>query len=399
MTAVLSPQVTGAGRTGGSLFRAASQSSPIVTTVDPRKAIVVPGGSSATEIVHGAQNGWQIQATNRDGSLPASGDFLSTDTLTATAWVGRNRAAIFAPTVTWANGGAGASSGLTNLAVTAAQSSMLTPSEEHQAQIFASRGGGDPVCIAWITLTCLPAAGSGTALTTTYAEYSDLEFFAPWLQEVIDVMTDAGDFYPYRLRTRHWIDRLIVSRARPSSYQYRIYAQVIPWGPVEAPNFIMAGYLAADYLMVDDVLVEICARKSLSMIAEKMISGQRDDPWPERARYQRRMADNVLSTYKCQISISSAPYVVISDQLGGGAQALAMIANGGVTKVIPRIFGTGYSNSPNIGLSGGTGTGATAIGNVVDGAITSYTVTNPGEGYFQKLFADLAFNMGVISTR
>jgi hypothetical protein len=394
----LSPQVTGAGRTGGPLFRPA-QSSAIVTTVDPRKAIVAPGGSGDTEIVHGAQNGWNIQATNRDGTLPATGDFLSTDTLTATVWVGRNRAAIFAPTVTWANGGAGASTCLTTLAVTAAQSSQLTPSEEHQAQIFATRAEGDPVCIAWITLTCLPAAGSGTALTTTYAEYSDLEFYAPWLQEVIDVMTDAGDFYPYRLRTRHWIDRIIVKQARPSSYQYRIYAQVIPWGPVEAPNFIMEGYLAADYLMVDDVLVEICARKALSLIAEKMVSGQKDDPWPARARYQRRMADNILSTYRPQISISSAPSVVVSDQLGGGAQALALIANGGVIKVVPRIFGNGYSNSPNIGLSGGTGTGATAVGNVVDGAITSYTVTNPGQGYFQKLTADLAFNMGVVSIR
>lgn len=352
------------------------------------------------EIVWGAQNNWQLQLVNRDGTDPQVGDFLPNDTLTAKVWAGQDQTAIFTPTVTWAQSGNGYLSGLTFTAVTAAQCSMLVPNEVYQLQLFVSRSGGDPVCVWWGQLTVLPAASAATSLLSTYATFADLAFYGPWITEIQSQETDVAGYYNYLLYARQWLDRIIVSRARPLQYRYNLLNPMTLWGPVEAPNYTMQGYLQANYLIVEDLTREIVARRALSFIAEKNIGIEpKGDPWPARANYQRKMANNALISYRCQITLSSAPSVTINDDQGGGAQALSIIAGGVVTGVIPLYFGTNYSMDTTVTIFNGTGQGATAIPNIVNGLITSYTVDDPGIGYYQKLNPDLAFNLGVISFR
>jgi hypothetical protein len=359
------------------------------------------------EIVFGTQKTFPGQIVNEDSSLPVLGDFLSMDVLTATVWAGQNQVTIFAPTVIWAVP-TGFQTGLTTISITAAQSSMLTPNEQYQLQVFAQRGTGDPVCVGWVQLTVLPAAGSSPVVTPfpspigTYATYMDLEFYGPWLDEVQDVMTDQAGFANYLFRARTWLDRIIVSRARPLAYIYNIFTPLTPWGPVEAPNFIIQGYLAANYLLVRDVTIEIVARRALYQIAEKMISYQPNDVWPRRSRYMKASANNLLASYAPEISISSAPSVRIEDPTGGGALALATInpTLGTVTGIIPQQFGVNYTSPTVFLFSHGPGSGATATATPgPGGGLTSYTITNPGSGYFQKQNPDICFNLGMVSMR
>lgn len=352
------------------------------------------------EIVYGSQDNWQCQIVNRDESLPAVGDFLSSDNLTAKVWAGQDQTTIFTPTVIWASSGTGYATGLVMLSVSTAQCILLTPTEAYQVQIFVTRSGGDPVCVWWGTLTVLPSAGVATSLTSTYATFKDLQFYGPWLDEVQDVLTDVAGFYNYLLRARQWLDRIICNAARPLAYIYNIFTPLTPWGPVEAPNYIIQGYLQANYLLIRDVTIELVARRALHEIADKMVTGNPNDPWPMRSKYQRKYANNLLASYRCEMSISSAPSVRVTDTQGGGAQALATInpIAGTVTSVTSIILGVNYA-APVVALSGGTGTGATAVANLSSGEIPTYTVTNPGAGYYQKQTPDIAFNLGMISMR
>jgi hypothetical protein len=351
------------------------------------------------EIVFGAQDNWPVQAINRDGSTPQPGDFLVGDSLTAQVWTGQDRTVLFNPSVVW-YAPTGYTSGLAFLSITAAESSQLTPTDVYQCQIFATRQGGDPVCIAWVSITCLPAAGQATALTTTYASEQDLAFFAPWLGEVLDSETDIAGWYNYLLAGRKWLDRVISNSIRPSQYIYKISNPLTPWGPVEAPNQVIEGYLKADYLIVTSETREIVARKALSYIAEKMISGKNDDPWPRRRRHQQLTVNNLVASYRFALNISSAPTVSVIDSTGqgGGATALAVIDGGVVTAVNPGYFGAGYV-SPVVTLYNGTGTGATATATVSGGLVIGYTVTNPGSGFYQKFSADISDNLGRHSIR
>lgn len=346
------------------------------------------------EIVRGAKDDWVLGAINRaDGSTPDG--FLATDALTAKVWAGQEQASLFAPAVSWND----ATRGYVNLSVAAAQSAALDAGGVYQVQVFASRGGSDPACICWATLTCLPSAGTATQSITTYCVDTDLLTYAPWLEELVESTSDTEGFYDQRYRARQWLDRIIVSRARPLAFIFNISTPLTPWGPVEAPNYVIQGYLQANYLLVRDSTVEIIARKALGHICEKQFSLDPNNPvWEKRARHFHGTAANRVATYRAEINISSAPQVTITDPTGSGAQALAVIAGGVVTQVLPRQFGSGYSN-PTINFSLGTGTGAAATGIVSGGLLTGYTVTSGGQGFYQKQTPDVAFNLGMISWR
>jgi hypothetical protein len=346
------------------------------------------------EIVQGARRDWVLQILMDDNSAPTV--FLNTDTLSANLWAGASQTALCNPGVTWNS----AADGLVNITLSAANSALLTAGGVYQLQVFAQRSGGDPVCVVWVTVTCLPAAGSAAEEFSTYCIDEDLLTFAPWLEDLYENTSDTEGFYKQRLWARRWLDRIIVSRARPLAYIYNIMTPLTPWGPVEAPNYVIQGYLQADYLLVRDSTREIVARKALAMICEKQIGLTGDDPWPRRARHFHATAHNRLTTYRCELNVSSAPMVQVSDPTGGGAMALAVIKDGVVSQVIPQQFGSGYTD-PTVLFSQGTGNAAdvAATANVSGGLITSYTVTDGGSGFYQMETPDVAFNLGMISWR
>jgi hypothetical protein len=354
------------------------------------------------EVVQGSRKVYALQSQNPDGTTPQAGDLLAGDVLTASVWAGQREASIFAPAVVWYTAGGtqtGYSNGQVQVTITAAQSAMLDAAGVYQLQIFDAQSGGDPACIGWCTLTCLPSAGTATQTLTTYTADSDLTFYAPWLESILENNTDQEGFYPQRLRARKWLDRIVVSRARAMQYIWNISTPLTPWGPVEAPNYIIQGYLEAGYILVRDNLIELLSHKAIAYVCEKQISMQDPDPWPSRMQRFHRSANNRLLSYRCELNISSAPSVAIGDATGGGAQALATInATGGVSGILPRQFGSGYT-APTVTMYEGTGSGATATAIVTGGLITGYTITSPGTGYFMRETPDIAFNLGVISCR
>jgi hypothetical protein len=346
------------------------------------------------EVVHGTRRDWVLQAQDDFGNYPTG--YLGTDALSATCWAGQSQASLFAPAVSWND----APTAKVNLSASAAQSARLSPGGVYQVQASVTRPGQDPTCALWVTLTCLPAAGSDTQATSTYCVDTDLLAYAPWLEDILEDTSDTEGFYDQRLRARQWLDRVIVGRARPLAYIFNIQTPLTPWGPVEAPNYVIQGYLQADYLLVRDSTIEIVARKAIAHLCEKQIPLDGSEVWERRARHFHATAANRVATYRAELNISSAPTVTVSDPTGAGAQLLATIANGQVTGLVSRQFGSGYTN-PTFNFSGGTGNsgGIVATPTVSGGLITGGTVADGSSGFYQKQTPDIAFNLGMISWR
>lgn len=109
--------------------------------------------------------------------------------------------------------------------------------------------------------------------------------------------------------------------------------------------------------------------------------------------YQRvtTQADGrVTAGFNDWINAKNASYGAIGNGSTDDAAALAMAAlacrpNGGIDRVIPTAFGTGYTSAPTVGFLGGTGSGAAATALVADtganGELGTVVLTTRGTGY------------------
>jgi hypothetical protein len=347
------------------------------------------------EIMQGAAKQWPLQIYNDDGSA-AVGQFNPTDRLSASVMIGPGQTPLFNPSVSWISAGLGGF----YLGFTQAQSTPLDTGGVYLCTVNVTRGTNDPISGGVYTVTILPGAGTGILDVVPYCGQADVEFFAPFLRNVANLYQDFEGLYKQCRRARLWLDNIIVSRARPLAYIFNIMTPLTPWGPVEADNYVIDGYLKANYLLVVDKTKEITARKAIAYLCENQITAGRDDPWPARSVRFHRSAENKLLTYRPAINISSAPSVIVTDPTGqgGGAQANAVISGGQVVAIQPRQFGSSYG-AVNVAMQNGTGHGATATGIVNGGLVVGYTITSGGTGYWQKDSADIAFNAGMISWR
>lgn len=68
-------------------------------------------------------------------------------------------------------------------------------------------------------------------------------------------------------------------------------------------------------------------------------------------------------------------------ELGGTADAIALVSDGKLTSINVTDGGTRYLVPPAVNITGGGGTGAKAVATVSDGVITGVKIINPGSGY------------------
>jgi hypothetical protein len=164
-----------------------------------------------------------------------------------------------------------------------------------------------PVYWGWLDLR--PEPGT-VALGPTYGTFGDvIETGGDWARGLI---ADFGvsNFQRELERARSWLDRAILARYRVLSYSYTPGAILLygywPWGPPEAQNATMAGYLASNSLVVTDQTRELIAHKTLALVCAKKVdfADQREE-YRKRANYHNAMANKLLSAYKAELDINA----------------------------------------------------------------------------------------------
>lgn len=153
-----------------------------------------------------------LQAKNRDGSIPTTGDFLVSDTLAATVSIGDGYPSLFAPTVSWTDADADVDTGVFVLSTNDADTANVDPGD-YLLIVTNSRGGRTAV-IARAGFRVLGSIGTAVA-PKTYCSYADLEDELAWIGEIKDLEADLTGFLKQRGRARQWMDGLILA-AQPS---------------------------------------------------------------------------------------------------------------------------------------------------------------------------------------
>lgn len=107
-------------------------------------------------VVQGAALTRTLQGKNLDGSIPTQ--FLPSDTLTGSVWIGQAEAAIFTFTPVWVN----ASTCQFQITLSNTNVASLSIDTIYNLQVFATRAP-TTYCIAWLWLQVLPTAGAQVA--------------------------------------------------------------------------------------------------------------------------------------------------------------------------------------------------------------------------------------------
>ncbi len=264
-------------------------------------------------IVQGSAADWPLQAQNRGGaSVPTFG---SSDTLTATVWIGVNQTALFQPAVSWytANGTqTGYGQGQVLVSPTAAQSTQLEQNGTYSLEVWWTQSGtGKTACIVRATVSVLPAPGTSSEAVTTYCQLSDMLQRAPWISLVQRADTDSEGFYPQRLLARNWMDWVIINCYRGASVglfeEHSTLAFVfgggVGWRRSLGPSPALLTYLADNDLIVRPQIVTACAYKAIAEIARAQtgIANQ----WAAQAPYYDALASIELASITAEVDLNN----------------------------------------------------------------------------------------------
>jgi hypothetical protein len=268
------------------------------------------------DCIQGSTTDWVLQAVNRNGTTPSQ--FLQSDTLSAVVWRGENQASLFLPTVSWFSYAAGQ----VLLQIAGSQTSALDYAGTYHLQINVTRSGVTTTIIDCL-LRVLAMPGSGTNTAVTYAAYSDVLRYCPWITMIQDNEAEQEGYYDERLEATDWLNNLILRSWRGTSAAY----------------FGDAGRSAQFWL----------------------------GSWVRRTPLPSYWLRNMLSGGVIQQPITvTAPgsgysFANVSFTGGGGQQAsaTATVSGGQVIAVTLNAAGYGWLSAPTITITG-DGTGATA---------------------------------------
>lgn len=181
-------------------------------------------------------------------------------------------------------------------------------------------GQKSPFYYGWLEVLATPDAGEEPP---TYTSYQDLEDLAgDWLKRLMQGdQTDRSNFLAERAMAREWLDDIIIGNSRVFAYRfdlnYALYYGSFPFGPVEAPDTVIAQYLASNYLMVVPRTIECCAYKALAFICEKRMTFDEDgESYRRRAIFYHRKASNSLRRYRATLDTNADGKPDIAFNLG-----------------------------------------------------------------------------------
>jgi hypothetical protein len=260
-------------------------------------------------------DGQSYQVTLIANGSAITGQYSGSEPLTAYVWEGSTQAPLAGVlTLGWISGPAGTVSVTLNGSATASLSQGW-----YRVRIdVAFQGQTSPAYNGWLRLLPIP----GTAVEP------------PMYGVLQDLLDRSGDFLPRLMQksgetnflfergsARRWLDDIITNCSRVFAYRfdlnYALYYGSFPFGPVEAPDQVIEGYLAANYLQVVPRTLDIVAYKALSLICQNRMSFD-DDGEDYRARFglYDALARRAIRGYRCTLDINNDGLPDIAFNLG-----------------------------------------------------------------------------------
>lgn len=268
----------------------------------------IPTGESQT---------YSVSVVNGAGTV-ITGQYAGSEALEALVWEGSTIAPIAnVLTNAWASPNGGPN-GQTTVTVTAATTASMLASYYRVRLSVTFAGQKSPYYYGWLRL--LPSPGSATDAPTYNSLQDLLDKAGDWLPR-LQQETGEANFVAQRARARSWLDDIIVGRSRVFAFRtdlaYALYYGSFPFGPVEAPDSVIAAYLASNFLMVDDHTREIVTYKALSLICENRMSfDATGDEFSRRASWYRKLASNSVRGYRPTLDTNADGKADIAFNLG-----------------------------------------------------------------------------------
>jgi hypothetical protein len=243
--------------------------------------------------------------TIKSGGAAILNTYTGTETLTATVWEGCTQAPLAGVLSLEWNTPAAAT---VNVLVNGSATASLNQGWYRVRLEVTFQGNKTTFYSGWLRLEPIP----GTAVEPpTYGTLQDLlnrsgDFLPRLMQE-----TSETNFLYERGRARSYLDEIIVNRSRVFAYRfdlnYALYYGSFPFGPVEAPDQVIAGYLAANFLMVIDRTLEIVSYKALELICEHRIpyGTEQEDEYVKRAARYSALCRRAVRGYRCSLDINN----------------------------------------------------------------------------------------------
>jgi hypothetical protein len=260
----------------------------------------------------GTSRAWELQVLNPDDSVP-TGQFLSTDVLTASVWQGRSTAPVISKSgtaVAWLN----ATDAQFVIYFYPADTANL-PAGVYYVDATATRGSNNADLLPKGTTLTLLATPGNTPLRPTYITVLDIQRIAPWVADVQAPGSETG-FLDQCADSRDWLDENVLRNYRGGNVELLGYHGLAldswytggtrrtslrnPWilsllqtGPASAG---VAG------LIVTTRTKDICAYYALHRICEGMV--MRGSQYPALSARALHKAQQLLACYTAELSVA-----------------------------------------------------------------------------------------------
>jgi hypothetical protein len=198
--------------------------------------------------------------------------------------------------------------------------STMTPGYYRCRLSVTYNGNTGPFYFGWIKVEAIPGTASEPP---TYGALQDLiDRAGEWLTRLMQSGSgDVTNFVRERATAREWLDDVITGNSRVFAYRfdltYALYYGSFPFGPVEAPDSVIAGYLASDYLQVVPRTIECVSYKALAFVCEKRQTfDEAGEQYRQRAQWYHRKASNSLRRYRPTLDTNGDGIADIAFNLG-----------------------------------------------------------------------------------
>jgi hypothetical protein len=257
------------------------------------------------DLQQGTSFDWQLAALNPDDSVP-TGQFLSSDTLSAKLWQGNSDASVLTPTITWLS----ATNAQYQISFNNADTANL-PLGVYYIEATATRSGRSAKLMPKGSTVTIEGAPGTTTASPTYITITDIRTIAGWIDQVSAPNKETG-FLTECARSREWLDENILRNYRGGNVELLGYHGLAldSWYTggtrrTSLRNMFILGLLQQNGLIVTQRTKEVCAYYALSLICEGMLmTSGKPQLYLGMAARARAEAERILSCYTAELSVN-----------------------------------------------------------------------------------------------
>ena len=259
------------------------------------------------DIEQGTSFDWQLQVLNPDDSIP-TGQFLSSDTLSAKLWQGNSDTALLTYVPTWIS----ATNAQYQISFQNADTASLLVGVYYVMATATRAGRSASLMPKYSTVTITSAPGSSAALPT-YITVQDVRSIAGWIDQLVSPTKETG-FLNQCARARSWLDECILRNYRGGNVELLGYHGLAldSWYTggsrrTSLRNMFIYDLLQNDGLIVTQRIKDINAYYALSLICEDVImSSGKPQLYLAMAARARAEAERLLTCTTAELTVGTA---------------------------------------------------------------------------------------------